>query len=40
MTYYEQVAEAAAFLRIKFDVLTPRVGVVLAPGWAQWPTRL
>ncbi len=32
MTYYEQVAEAASFLRIKFDVLTPRIGVVLGSG--------
>ena len=32
MTYYEQVAEAAAFLRVKFDVLTPRIGVVLGSG--------
>lgn len=32
MTYYDQVAEAAAFLRVKFDVLTPRVGLVLGSG--------
>jgi purine-nucleoside phosphorylase len=31
-TYYEQVAEAAAFLRIKFEELTPRIGVVLGSG--------
>jgi purine-nucleoside phosphorylase len=32
MTYYEQVAEAAAFLRIKCDALTPRIGIVLGSG--------
>ncbi len=32
MTYYDQVNEAAAFLRVKFDVLTPRVGIVLGSG--------
>lgn len=32
MTYYDEVAEAAAFLRIMFDVLTPRVGIVLGSG--------
>ncbi len=32
MTYYEQVAEAAAFLRKAFDALAPRIGVVLGSG--------
>jgi purine-nucleoside phosphorylase len=32
MTYYDQVAEAAAFLRVKFDALAPRVGAVLGSG--------
>jgi len=32
MTYYEQVAAAAAFLRTKCDVLTPRIGIVLGSG--------
>ncbi len=32
MTYFEQVAEAAQFLRTKFGKLAPRVGVVLGSG--------
>ena len=32
MTYYEQVAEAAAFLRIRFEEQSPRIGVVLGSG--------
>lgn len=32
MTYYDQVAEAAAFLRVMFAELSPRVGVVLGSG--------
>src|SRR5579862_1294673 len=32
MTYYDEVAEAAAFLRVMFDVLTPRIGIVLGSG--------
>jgi purine-nucleoside phosphorylase len=32
MTYYDQVNESAAFLRVKFDVLTPRIGIVLGSG--------
>jgi len=32
MTYYDQVTEAAAFLRVMFDVLTPRIGIVLGSG--------
>src|SRR5512140_2349150 len=32
MTYYEQVVEAAAFLRAKVDLLAPRIGVVLGSG--------
>ena len=32
MTYYEQVAEAAEFLRIRFELQTPRIGVVLGSG--------
>jgi purine-nucleoside phosphorylase len=32
MTYYDQVIEAAAFLRPMFDKLTPRIGVVLGSG--------
>jgi purine-nucleoside phosphorylase len=32
MTYYEQVAEAAGFLRVMFDELTPRIGIVLGSG--------
>jgi purine-nucleoside phosphorylase len=32
MTYYDQVAEAAAYLRVKFAELSPRIGVVLGSG--------
>ncbi len=32
MTYYEQVAEAAAFLKSMLDPLTPRIGIVLGSG--------
>ena len=32
MTYFDQVAEAANFLRGKLNGLTPRVGVVLGSG--------
>jgi purine-nucleoside phosphorylase len=32
MTYYDQVAEAAEFLRGRLDSLTPRVGIVLGSG--------
>jgi purine-nucleoside phosphorylase len=32
MTYFDQVSEAAAFLRIKLDTLTPRIGIVLGSG--------
>jgi purine-nucleoside phosphorylase len=32
MTYYEQVTEAAEFLRMMFDVFTPRIGIVLGSG--------
>src|SRR5580658_663703 len=32
MTYFDQVSEAAAFLRIKLDTLTPRTGIVLGSG--------
>jgi purine nucleoside phosphorylase I, inosine and guanosine-specific len=32
MTYYEQVAEAAGFLRVMFYELTPRIGIVLGSG--------
>src|SRR3974377_475849 len=32
MTYYDQVTDAAAFLRVMFDVLTPRIGIVLGSG--------
>jgi purine-nucleoside phosphorylase len=32
MTYYDEVTEAAAFLRVMFDVLTPRIGIVLGSG--------
>ena len=32
MTYYEQVAEAASFLRIRFEEQSPRIGVVLGSG--------
>jgi purine-nucleoside phosphorylase len=32
MTYYEQVAEAAAFLRARPGFLTPKVGIVLGSG--------
>ena len=35
MTYYDEVAEAAAFLRIKFDSLTPRIGIVLGSGLGE-----
>jgi purine-nucleoside phosphorylase len=32
MTYFDQVFEAAAFLRIKLDTRTPRIGIVLGSG--------
>jgi purine-nucleoside phosphorylase len=32
MSYYDQVAEAAAFLRAKLDPLAPRIGIVLGSG--------
>src|SRR5579863_1500960 len=32
MTYYEQVAEAAAFLRARLGSLSPKVGIVLGSG--------
>jgi purine-nucleoside phosphorylase len=32
MTYYDQVAEAAAFLQLKLGSLTPRIGIVLGSG--------
>jgi purine-nucleoside phosphorylase len=32
MSYYDQVVEAAEFLRIKLDALAPRVGIVLGSG--------
>ncbi len=32
MTYYDQVAEAAAFLKARLGSLTPRVGIVLGSG--------
>jgi purine-nucleoside phosphorylase len=32
MTYYEQVVDAAGFLRKAFDALIPRIGVVLGSG--------
>jgi purine-nucleoside phosphorylase len=32
MTYFDQVSESAAFLRIKLDTLTPRIGIVLGSG--------
>lgn len=32
MTYYDQVSEAASFLRIMFDRFTPRIGIVLGSG--------
>jgi purine-nucleoside phosphorylase len=32
LTYYEQVAEAAAFLKSMLDPLTPRIGIVLGSG--------
>jgi purine-nucleoside phosphorylase len=32
MTYFDQVSEAAAFLRSKLGLLTPRIGVVLGSG--------
>jgi purine-nucleoside phosphorylase len=32
MTYFDQVSEAAAFLRIKLDTRTPRIGIVLGSG--------
>jgi len=32
MTYYDQVSEAAAFLRTKLGSLTPRIGIVLGSG--------
>jgi purine-nucleoside phosphorylase len=32
MSYYDQVSEAAAFLKSKLDALQPRVGIVLGSG--------
>ena len=32
MTYYDQVAEAAAYLRVKFAELNPQIGIVLGSG--------
>jgi purine-nucleoside phosphorylase len=32
MTYYDQVAEAAAFVRLRLGALAPRVGMVLGSG--------
>ena len=32
MTYFDQVTEAAAFLRGKLGSLSPRIGVVLGSG--------
>ena len=32
MTYYDQVSEAAAFLRSKLGSLNPRAGIVLGSG--------
>ena len=32
MTYYDQVTEAAEFLRARFGALTPRIGIVLGSG--------
>lgn len=32
MTYYEEVAEAAAFLKSRLDPLSPRIGIVLGSG--------
>ncbi len=32
MTYYDQVAEAAAFLRARLGSLAPKVGIVLGSG--------
>src|SRR5580658_6922881 len=32
MPYFEEVAEAAAFLKSKFTPLTPRIGIVLGSG--------
>jgi purine-nucleoside phosphorylase len=32
MNYYDQVAEAAAFLKVKLGALAPRVGIVLGSG--------
>lgn len=32
MTYYDQVSEAASFLRVMFDAFKPRIGVVLGSG--------
>ena len=32
MTYYDQVAEAAAFVQWRLDALAPRVGMVLGSG--------
>lgn len=32
MTYYDQVSEAASFLRVMFDAFKPRIGIVLGSG--------
>ena len=38
MTYFDQVIEAAKFLRSKLGKLTPKVGVVLGSGLGARPT--
>jgi purine-nucleoside phosphorylase len=40
MTYFDQVAEAAKFLRTKMGKLTPRVGVVLGSGLGAVASRV
>ncbi len=32
MTYYDQVSEAASFLRVMFDAFKPQIGIVLGSG--------
>ena len=40
MTYFDQVAEAAKFLRTRMGKLTPRVGVVLGSGLGAVASRV
>ena len=37
MAYYDQVAEAAAYLNERLGSLKAQVGIVLGPGWERLP---